>query len=294
MQRLVVRHRTSYRYAGRVTLGQHRLMLRPRQSRGVELRSFALSISPEPQLSWSDDVYGNGIVTASFGEPTDHLVIQSVATIDLDAEPWPVFPIDPSAMAFPFLYPDRTWSELGALAVPPADPDGSLHRWARGFVAGVPTDTLALLKDLNAGTGAAIAYMSRDEEGTQDPCWTLRNGRGSCRDLAMLFVAAARSLGFGARAVSGYLHSPAGAGDEVRGAGSTHAWAEVYVPGSGWIAFDPTNRTVGGFNLVPVAVASDISLILPVTGSFSGDGTGDMVVDVEVSTASPEDASSEA
>ena len=141
---------------------------------------------------------------------------------------------------------------------------------AQGFVRGNPTDTLALLKDLSAGVSAWIRYQSREDEGTQSPPETLDRGWGSCRDFAVLFVEAARSLGFGARIVSGYLYN----GDQDRvgseGAGSTHAWAEVYVPGAGWITFDPTNRSVGGFNLIPVAVARDIHQAMPAAGSFVG------------------------
>jgi transglutaminase-like putative cysteine protease len=100
--------------------------------------------------------------------------------------------------------------------------------------------------------------MNGEDGGTQSPTETLDRSWGSCRDLAALFVEAARSLGFGARIVSGYLHNPDQALVGSGGAGSTHAWVKVYVPGAGWIAFDPTNRTVGGFNLLPVAVARDI------------------------------------
>jgi transglutaminase-like putative cysteine protease len=101
-----------------------------------------------------------------------------------------------------------------------------------------------------------------------------------------LFTEACRSLGFGARIVSGYLYDP---NDDLVGttaAGSTHAWAEVYVPGAGWITFDPTNRSVGGTNLIPVAVARDIHQVMPVTGSFTGDGNAFRDMSVEVSVTS--------
>lgn len=116
------------------------------------------------------------------------------------------------------------------------------------------------------GVAENIRYQSRDDEGTQSPVETLDRGWGSCRDLAVLFVEAARSLGFGARIVSGYLYNPERAAE----IGTTHAWAEVFVPGAGWITFDPTNRGVGGFNLIPVAVARDIRQATPVSGSFVG------------------------
>ena len=103
----------------------------------------------------------------------------------------------------------------------------------------------------------------------------------------MLFAEAARSLGFGARVVSGYLYAPL---LDAVGDGATHAWAEVFVPGAGWITFDPTNRSVGGANLIPVAVARDIRQAVPVAGSFVGasDALLGMTVEVSVSEVAGE------
>jgi transglutaminase-like putative cysteine protease len=141
-----------------------------------------------------------------------------------------------------------------------------------------PTDTLALLKDLNAGVSATASYQAREDEGTQPPARTLDLGRGSCRDFAVLFVEAARALGFGARVVSGYIFNPS----QPFGTGTTHAWAEVFVPGAGWITFDPTNRQMGGFNLIPVAVARDLNQAMPVSGTFTGGGGDQMSLTVAV------------
>src|SRR4029077_12932588 len=88
------------------------------------------------------------------------------------------------------------------------DAAGRLRRWAQEFVRGRSTDTLSLLKDLSAGVSAAVRYQSREDEGTQSPVETLDRGWGSCRDFAVLFAEAARSLGFGARLISGYLYNP--------------------------------------------------------------------------------------
>ena len=271
MTRLIVQHRTPFRYRETVQLGAHRLMLRPRESCDVKLASFELNISPNATVSWQNDVFGNTVATAAFTEMTNMLVIESVAELMLEAAAWPVFDIAASAISFPFRYADEEWTDLGALTTPLyPDPTGQLRDWAQAFVAGDPTDTLSLLKDLCAGVPAWIQYQSREDEGTQSPAETLDRGWGSCRDLAVLFVEAARTLGFGARIISGYLHNP---GQELAGSaetGSTHAWGEVYVPGAGWITFDPTNSGVGGFNLIPVAVARDIRQAMPVIGSFSG------------------------
>jgi transglutaminase-like putative cysteine protease len=138
----------------------------------------------------------------------------------------------------------------------------------RGFIWSTPTDTLSLLKDLNAGVLAAAAYRPRDEEGTQTAAQTLALASGSCRDLAALFIDAAPLLGFGARAVSGYLYDPTDSDAAV--ADTTHAWAEVYLPGAGWIAFDPTHGRVGGGGLIPIAIGRYNGQVMPVVGSYVG------------------------
>jgi transglutaminase-like putative cysteine protease len=264
---LRIHHKTTYRYHEPVKLGPHRLMLRPRESRELRLMSNFVSVTPAAMVTWAHDVCGNAVALATFGALADHLVIDSVAELELDAAPWPVFDIAASAADYPFFYAREEWIDLGALTAPQyADPAGQLRDWARAFVRGCPTNTLALLKDLSAGVAEGILYQSREDEGTQSPIETLDRGRGSCRDLAVLFVEAARSLGFGARIVSGYLYNP----ERERNIGTTHAWAEIFVPGAGWISFDPTNRGVGGFNLIPVAVARDIRQAMPVSGSFTG------------------------
>ncbi|MBI1206848.1 MAG: transglutaminase family protein [Azospirillum sp.] len=282
---LTIRHRTSYHYRQPVMLGPHRLMLRPRESRDVRLISSEIAVTPAAVVTWAQDVFGNAVAMANFQTLSDHLVIESVAELQLDAVAWPVFPIAATAIFYPLRYSDDDWTDLGALTVPQyPDPAGRLRDWARAIVRSNPTDTLALLKDLSASVSAAIGYQSREDEGTQSPIETLERGWGSCRDFAVLFVEAVRTLGFGARIVSGYLYNPTGDLVGSVAAGATHAWAEVYVPGAGWITFDPTNRGVGSFNLIPVAVARDIRQAMPVVGSFIGmtDAFEEMSVEVLV------------
>lgn len=242
-------------------------MLRPRESRELRLVSHQVTTTPPSSLTWAHDVFGNAIATASFQDQSDSLVIESATVLELDSAAWPVFPIAASAITYPFTYSEDERTDLGALLTRQhPDPMGRLSSWVAGFVMSNPTDTLALLKDLNAGIPATASYQAREEEGTQSPARTLDLGRGSCRDFAVLFAEAARTLGFGARIVSGYIFNPA-LGDAP---GTTHAWAEVFVPGAGWITFDPTNRRMGGFNLIPVAVARDLTQAMPVSGSFTG------------------------
>jgi transglutaminase-like putative cysteine protease len=274
-----------------VSLGTHRLLLRPRESRDLRLLSSELSVTPPATLGWAYDVFGNTVATATFHSACDSLDISSVAEIELDTAAWPVFDIAASAIVYPFRYSDDEWTDLGSLAVQQyADPTGRLQNWTRAFVRGNQTDTLSLLKDLSAGITGWINYQSRENEGTQSPIQTLDRGWGSCRDFAVLFVEAARSLGFGARIVSGYLYNPNQDFVGSTAAGTTHAWAEIYVPGAGWITFDPTNRSVGGANLIPVAVVRDIRQATPVAGSFVGmsDAFLGMSISVRV-TSGPED-----
>lgn len=280
---LTIRHKTTYRYNRPVSLGAHRLMLRPRESRELHLVSSELVVRPEAVVTWAHDVFGNAVATATFAGTTDHLVVDSVAELELDATAWPVFEVAASAISYPFPYQSDDRADLGALALQQyPDPMGRLRLWAEAFVRGRPTDTLSLLKDLSAGITAWVRYQSREDEGTQAPLETLDRGWGSCRDFAVLFVEAARGLGFGARIVSGYLYNP----EREQEAGTTHAWAEVFVPGAGWITFDPTHRSVGGFNLIPVAVGRGIHQVMPVAGSFSGmtDAFQGLWVDVSVTS----------
>ncbi len=284
MSTLKIHHRTTYRYRQPVSLGPHRLMLRPRESRDLRLISSDVTVTPPATVAWAQDVFGNAIATATFRSLADNLVIDSMAELQLNTAAWPVFDIAASAIVYPFQYSGDEFTDLGALTVLQyPDPSSRLEGWARAFVRGSSTDTLSLLKDLCAGISKWISYQSREEEGTQSPSQTLDRGSGSCRDFAVLFVEAARSLGFGARIVSGYLYNPNQESVGSGGTGSTHAWAEVYIPGAGWITFDPTNRSVGGFNLIPVAVARHIRQAMPVSGNFVGLASTFIGMNVEVS-----------
>jgi transglutaminase-like putative cysteine protease len=279
--RLTIEHRTHYSYHAPVALQPHRLLLSPRGGHELTVLSRSVQCDPAADVRWTQDIFGNLIATASFADRADSLTIVGKAEVELTAPDWPIFPIDPVAHTYPFAYSLDDMIDLGQLREPDwlAQGTGDIGPWARGFVAGPSTDTLALLKDLNAGVTADIAYRVRDEEGTQSPKETLDLKSGSCRDIAALFIEAARHLGFGARAVSGYLYDPdASEGD----AGSTHAWAEIFLPGAGWIAFDPTHRRTGGANLVPVAIARSNRQIMPVTGGYLGAAEDFVAMEVSV------------
>jgi transglutaminase-like putative cysteine protease len=276
--RLSILHRTTYRYRRPVEIRAHRLLARPRGSQDLQVIAFDLRCSPAARITWGQDVYGNAVATADFATQASVLDILVTSVVEHSAPEWPTFRIAPYAHAYPFAYTTDDVVDLGALLV--TDPlGGGVEAWARGFVAGPLTDTLSLLKDVNAGMLDAIAYRGRDEEGTQSAVETLRLRSGSCRDIAALFIAAVRHLGFAARAVSGYFADPSMQDDD---GGSTHAWAEVYLPDAGWIAFDPTHRRVGAGHLIPVAIGRENGQIMPVTGGYVGAADDFLSMDVQV------------
>jgi transglutaminase-like putative cysteine protease len=135
----------------------------------------------------------------------------------------------------------------------------------------------------------SFGYARRHERGTLAPLTTLDLGRGSCRDLALLMIEAVRSLGLAARFVSGYIYVPDRDQGAVLGGGSTHAWCQVYLPGAGWVEFDPTNGIIGNRDLIRVAVARDPAQAVPLTGTFYGEAADElgMSVEVQVTTAKP-------
>lgn len=284
---LTVSHRTIYRYGRPVALRPHRLMLCPRGHQDLRLLDMRIDCSPVANIEWTQDVFGNLIATASFAEVTDELTIESKIVVDQSAVAWPVFSVAPSAHSFPFTYAPDEVADLGKLRIPQAPlAVKAVREWIAPHRSALPVDTLTLLQSLNADMAARLNYVAREEEGTQSPEVTIANGRGSCRDFATLFIEAVRQLGFGARAVSGYLQTADDPGEAQHG--TTHAWAEVYLPCAGWIAFDPTHARMGSKGLIPVAVARTIEQIRPVAGSYIGspDDYLDMSVSVSVTSGS--------
>ena len=174
---LTVHHRTVYPYRQSVDLWPHRLMLCPRESRDLQVISCGVTVLPTARTTWAHDVFGNAVATAVFQGASDSLVIDSVVELRLEATAWPIFNIAASAITYPFRYSDDEWTDLGALTRQQyPDAGGRLAAWARAFVCGDRTDTLALLKDLSDGVSEALRYHSRDDEGIQSPIETLARG----------------------------------------------------------------------------------------------------------------------
>jgi transglutaminase-like putative cysteine protease len=286
---LTVLHRTTYRYARAVRFGEHRLMFRPRDSHDLRLLDTSLMISPAASVRWLHDVFGNSVAIARFAAPSDELVLESSFRVKHYSIGEQAIELEPYAERYPFSYPAEELPDLARCnEVHYPDPDGRIDTWARQFLdERGEADTLALLMAMTRRIRDEFSYMRRGERGTRPPARTLELRSGTCRDYALLMMEAVRSLGFAARFVTGYLYDGSlidGESTLIDG-GETHAWVQVYLPGAGWVEFDPTNALIAGRNLIRVAVARDPSQALPLSGTFFGTSEDDlgMTIDVQVS-----------
>ena len=274
MRKLEIVHRTRYDYSEPVTLGDHRLMFRPRDSHDLRLLHTGLSIQPVAQ----------------------------VRTIQLEhfAAPPELSPIEEYARTLPFSYLAEEAPDLSRYVERHyPDPNAEVSTWTKQFLEGEGgTDTFAALTRLCKGIQETLTYAMRFEIGTQPPATTLESGGGTCRDYALLMMEGARSLGIAARFITGYLYDPAldaAPGEEVAHA-YPHAWLEAYLPGAGWVEFDPTNGIIGSERLIRVGVGRDPEQAMPIKGTFTG--SADVVVttavDVQVRTLLPQPANEQA
>jgi transglutaminase-like putative cysteine protease len=288
---LHVSHKTTYAYRRPVEFGEHRLMSRPRDSHDLRLIDTTLVITPPAAaIRWMHDVFGNSIAIASFSQPAQELVFESA----FRAEHFPVaareIVVEPYAEKFPFSYSAEDTADLGRTKERHyPDPEHKIDAWAKGVLERTPEGrTLDVLVAMTTGIKEQFKYAARDAEGVQTPLDTLSLGSGSCRDFAVFMMEAVRSLGLAARFVSGYLYDESliGAAGGMIGGGATHAWLQVFLPGAGWVEYDPTNALVGGRNLIRVAVVRDASQAVPLQGSYKGapDDFLSIAVEVKVTT----------
>ncbi|WP_439495514.1 transglutaminase family protein [Bosea sp. (in: a-proteobacteria)] len=268
---LRIRHATTYRYAQPVRFGPHRLMLRPRDSFDLRVVETALSITPAAQLRWMHDAYGNSVAIANFDAEADTLDIVSELVVQRFGPALPRAPIDPNAGMTGVAYSAAENAVLQPyLTLAAADPDGVLDQWLADFRARTGSGSGHLLRDLAHAISSGLTYTLRYDEGTQHPADTIGQGSGSCRDYAWLFIELARRMGFAARFVTGYIHDAPEAGSLASPVGLTHAWTDVFIPGDGWVEFDPTNDLVADRQLLRVAVARVPEDASPVSGSYTG------------------------
>jgi transglutaminase-like putative cysteine protease len=280
MQRLRIQHVTEYLFPTQVTLNTHHLLLRPREGHDVRIESSKLVITPTYNIKWQRDVFDNSLAVVNFLERSNRLSIASEVVIQhYDQAPFD-FLIDDYAVNYPFTYAQSEQVDLAAFQQMLFYQDRQMiNDWLLQLeVYGM--QTFSMLMKINLAINNQFRYQMREEAGVQSPAQTLRQRSGSCRDYATLFIEACRCLGLASRFVSGYLHAPA----TEFGNASTHAWVEVYLPGTGWKGFDPTAGEVTGNHHIAVAVASNPQAVPPVSGSYTGSGftTPTMLVNVQV------------
>lgn len=284
-----VRHTTVYRYKKPVAFGPHRLMFRPRDSFDQTLLSCSLDIFPQPaSVRWIHDVFGNCIALIDISAQSSELRFETAIRLNHTMQVPVDLEMDTQALSFPFAYDEDEATDLEPTILRHfPDPDDEVGKWTRQFVPFAETArTGHVLMTLCYAIRESFRYSRRTEHGTQTPRETLQLRSGTCRDFALLMMEATRSLGLAARFVTGYIYVPDRDGSVTLGGGSTHAWCQVYLPGAGWVEFDPTNGIVGNRDLIRVGVARDPRQAIPLSGSYDG-GPRDfdsMQVQVNVTT----------
>ncbi|CAN5642747.1 transglutaminase family protein [soil metagenome] len=287
--RYAITHTTIYKYNQPVTFGEHRVMFRPRDSHDLRVLATDLQVSPEGIVRMIQDPHSNSVALVQPLQPATELRLVCSFTIERADVSQDLSLLSPSAEYLPFAYSLQDRLDLEHYLRPHHDdPGGKLIAWAHQFFRhDGPTGTRDLLGRMNQFINQNFRYETRDEEGTQSPLQTLALGSGSCRDYALLMMEAARRLGVATRFVSGYLYdaaldvNAAPIGETTVGAGATHAWLQAYLPGAGWVAYDPTNNLLGGSQLIRVGVARDPAFAAPVSGSWFGEA--DAYVGLEAS-----------
>jgi Transglutaminase-like enzymes, putative cysteine proteases len=280
-----IRHATTYRYVRPVTFGGHRLMFRPRDSFDQRLLAVKLRVKPQPHnVRWIHDVFGNCIAIVDIAASAKELCFETSIRVDHTPHEPLDLRMDDEAQTYPFSYdPEELPDVAPMMAQLDLAGDDPVRQWSRQFVrSGRPTDTGRLLMTMCNAIHEGFSYARRLNGETQSPAVTLELRRGTCRDFAVLMMEAVRSLGFAARFVSGYLYVPDRDGSRKLGGGSTHAWCQVYLPGAGWVEFDPTNGIVGNRDLIRVAVARTQRQAIPLVGTYAGSPDDFLEMDVQV------------
>jgi len=281
MQRYKIIHRTYYNYSKPVTLGEHRLLLRPREDHELRIESFKLKSIPEAKILWYRDVEDNSVALVDFHQKVQQLIIESEVIIQQYNENPLDFIVADYALYYPFEY---KVSDKFLLSPYMVLPNQAILQLLNSMILNLfdrsqKIQTYTLLQRLSAYIFKRFTYNVREEPGVQTVEQTLALGSGSCRDFALLFMETVKCLGLASRFVSGYLHAPLMSSQ----VGSTHAWAEVYLPGGGWKGFDPTIGDIVGADHIPVAISMLAESVPPISGLYTGNAKSTLDVGVWVS-----------
>jgi hypothetical protein len=242
-------------------------MMRPREGHGVRLEACSFAISLPHRIRWIRDLHENNVGLVDFIEQASEMVIEGNFTLDVSERNPFDFILHPEAAEYPFSYDQELWTELSPLCqnLYVRDMD-RIRDWLAPFWRpGKKIETLELLQQLNLQIYRSFRYRRREQRGVLSPAETLENNGGACRDFATLFMEACRFLGLAARFVSGYMYS-----SEIQGRMSMHGWAEIYLPGAGWIGFDPSWGLLAASNYFPVAVSRHSEHAPPISGTYFG------------------------
>lgn len=285
-------HRTRYDYSRAVRFGEHRLLIRPRDGHDMRILDSSLTVSPRADVHWAFDTFGNSIALLSFHDAANELIIESELLLRRYGLDEPLARIARFAGSYPVQYSASERIDLGPYLIPDQPQDQqALKRWVGKMLPVLPNDSLQVIGAISTLIHDSFRYARREEEGVQTPTQTIELGTGTCRDFALLLMEAARSLGFAVRFVTGYLHDEiAGneSGEDMTGGGATHAWADVFIPGAGWVEFDPTNLISASRNLIRVATTRTPAQALPISGAFISDGGQLLGLQVSVSVTRTE------
>ena len=281
-----IKHVTTYRYNRPVSFGKHRMMLLPREDGDQKVLAYKLEIAPKPvRLNWSRDIFGNHVSTAEFDDRADELTFVSKVRLNHTPSKFRASDIDYSARRYPFTYSLEDWAAIDRYIRPPSA-RRELNRWSAAlFRNDDSADLYELLVGMTQTIKQTIKHVSRHEEGTQNPVQTLTLRSGSCRDVAVLMIAALRSRGIAARFVSGYVRlvdeDEKEEEDDIAG-GNTHAWVQVYIPGPGWVDFDPAAGVTENQNLIRVASVQHPRQAIPLQGTWYGSPSDHLAMNVGV------------
>ena len=271
-------HRTRYHYSQPVFLEPFIVRLRPRSDAGQTLRSYSIKVTPEPGgITHCTELYGNNAETIWFNGLHDNLLIEVHTRVETHrGNPFDFFVTDASALNLPLVYEPHISGALGHYLLREGD-HPHLASFAQEMMQEAKHQTIPFLTELAEQIYQRYEYMLREEGAAWTSEETMRQGKGSCRDFAMLFIDICRSVGIAARFVSGYC-----LGDDAANSGDMHAWAEVYLPGAGWRGFDPSRGLSVNDDYITVAAGQMPQDAAPTFGHFRGDATATMDANISL------------